>query len=243
VSARPAGGGGTLLATLVESASAPYRAAGRFAWHFARGKLAGDPVYAAILAQGYLSGRARILDLGCGQGLLAAWLLAAQASERCGGWPPDWPPAPRPQSFVGVESLAREVQRARLALGAHARIVHADFRAVDYGRVDAIVMLDVLHYNDFTSQEAVLARAHAALMPGGVLLLRVGDAAGGVRFRASLLVDRAVALARRRRLVRFRCRPLTEWQQLLARLGFTTRAVPMSAGTPFANVLLVGAPA
>jgi SAM-dependent methyltransferase len=243
VSARPAGGGGTLLATLVESASEPYRAAGRFAWHFARGKLAGDPVFAAILAQGYLSGRAHILDLGCGQGLLAAWLIAAQASERRGGWPPEWPPAPRPQSLVGVEILPREVQRARLALGAQARIVHADFRTVDYGRVDAIVMLDVLHYNDFASQEAVLARARAALTPDGVLLLRVGDAGGGLRFGASLLVDRLVVLARRRRLVRFRCRPLAEWHELLARLGFRTRAVPMSAGTPFANFLLVGAPA
>ena len=233
--------GGPALASLVEAASERYRAAGRFARYFARGKLARDPVFAAILAQGLLSGRARILDLGCGQGLLAAWLLAAQASEGCGGWPPEWPPAPRPQSLVGVEMLPREVRRARAALGAQAQIVHADFRAVDYGRVDAIVMLDVLHYNDFTSQEAVLSRARAALAPGGVLLLRVADAAGGARFRVSLLVDGAVALARRRRLVRLCCRPLSEWQALLARLGFRTRAVPMSAGTPFANFLLVGA--
>jgi SAM-dependent methyltransferase len=230
------------LATLIESASERYRTAGRFARHFARGKLAGDPVFAAILARGLLSGRARILDLGCGQGLLAAWLLAAQASERFGSWPPQWPPAPRPQSLVGVEILPREVQRARIALGASAQIVHADFRAVDYGRVDAIVMLDVLHFNDFASQEAVLARARAALAPGGVLLLRVGDAAGGVRFGLGLLLDRTMALARRHRPVRFCCRPLGEWQQLLARLGFVTRAVPMSAGTPFANFLLIGAP-
>ncbi|MGB6606004.1 MAG: class I SAM-dependent methyltransferase, partial [Steroidobacteraceae bacterium] len=191
---------------------------------------------------GLLSGRTRILDLGCGQGLLAAWLLAAQASERCGSWPPHWPPAPQPQSLVGVEIMAREVQRARAALGARAQIVHADFCAVDYGRVDAVVLLDVLHYNDFASQEAVLARVRAALAPGGVLLLRVGDATGGVGFGLGLLVDRTVALARRRRPVRFCCRPLGEWQGLLARLGFMTRVVPMSAGTPFANFLLIGAP-
>jgi SAM-dependent methyltransferase len=69
------------LASLIDAASAPYRAAGRFAWHFARGKLRGDPVFAALLAQGLLAGRARVLDLGCGQGLLAAWLLAARALE------------------------------------------------------------------------------------------------------------------------------------------------------------------
>ena len=67
----------SLARELVNSASEPYRACGRFAYHFARGKLARDPVFAAILSRGLLSGRTRILDLGCGQGLLAAWLLAA----------------------------------------------------------------------------------------------------------------------------------------------------------------------
>ena len=44
---------------LVNSASKPYRACGRFAYHFARGKLRQDPVFAAILSRGLLSGRAR----------------------------------------------------------------------------------------------------------------------------------------------------------------------------------------
>ena len=64
---------------LLAAASAYYRPAGAFAWRFARGKLAADPVFPALLAQGLLAGRTRILDLGCGQGLLAAWLLAAHA--------------------------------------------------------------------------------------------------------------------------------------------------------------------
>jgi hypothetical protein len=34
-------------------------------------------------------------------------------------------------------------------------------------------------------------------------------------------------------------RPLAEWTALLHRLGFGVEAVPMSQGTPFANVLLV----
>ena len=87
------------------------------------------------------------------------------------------------------------------------------------------------------------ARGPRCARAGGVLLLRVGDAAGGVRFGLGMLVDRIVALTRRHRPVRFCCRPLPEWLELLGRLGFETRAVPMSAGTPFANVLLIGAPA
>ena len=67
-----------LPAVLVDAVAARYRPAGRFAFHFARGKLAGDPVFAGLLAGGLLaadSARGRgldIVDLGCGQALLAA---------------------------------------------------------------------------------------------------------------------------------------------------------------------------
>lgn len=228
------------VTALVELASAPYRAAGRFAWYFARGKLTGDPAFPAILARGLLAKSTRILDLGCGQGLLAAWLLAAQAAERAGHWPKDWPPAPAPRQLTGVEINPREVARARRALGERAQFLQGDIGHVDYGAVDAIVILDVLHFGDFASQEAVLGRARAALAPGGVLLLRVGDAAGGWGFTLSTWVDRLVALLRRRRWYRLACRPASEWHALLSRLGFVTEALPMSAGTPFSNVLLVG---
>jgi SAM-dependent methyltransferase len=64
---------------LLDGASAPYRSAGRFAWYFARGKLNGDPAFLGLLERGLIPDDARILDLGCGQGLLAAWLLEVRA--------------------------------------------------------------------------------------------------------------------------------------------------------------------
>jgi len=230
------------VAALVASASAPYRAAGRFAWQFARGKLRRDPVFTAILARGLLGDSRRILDLGCGQALLAAWLWAADAAYRAGSWPRGWPRPPAPERYTGVEIDPREVARGRAALGKRAQIVQGDIRHVDYGPADAIVLLDVLHYNDQASQEAVLTRARAALTPQGVLLLRVADAEGGVGFVLSQLVDRLVALARRGRLPQLACRPAREWRALLERLGFATDTLPMSAGTPFANVLLIARP-
>jgi SAM-dependent methyltransferase len=232
--------GDSVIAALVDAASDPYRAAGLFAWHFARGKLSCDPAFAAILRRGLLADSARILDLGCGQGLLASWLLAAQAARLAGKWPADWPPPPAPLELHGVEINPREVARARAALGAQAHVLQGDIRHVDYGSVDAIVILDVLHYTDPASQEAVLERARAALAPSGVLLLRVGDAEGGVGFGLSKLADRIVALIRRHTIAPLSCRPAREWHSLLTRLGFLTEALPMSQGTPFANVLLVG---
>ncbi|HYB32757.1 MAG TPA: class I SAM-dependent methyltransferase [Steroidobacteraceae bacterium] len=232
-------------AQLTDAASACYRAAGPFAWRFARAKLALDPVFSAILAHGLLAGRARILDLGCGQGLLAAWLLAAHACHAGaapGVWPAGWPAPPKVESYRGVEINPREVARARRAFaldpGARVQIVHGDIRDVDYAAADAVVLLDVLHYLDYPAQEKVLQRVRRALVPQGVLLLRIGDAAGGAGFLLSQAVDGTVALLRRRRWVRLHCRALAAWQALLGRCGFRAQALPMSAGTPFVNVLL-----
>lgn len=237
--------GRTALAPLIDAASAYYRGAGRFAWHFARGKLGADPVFAALLARGLLAGRERIVDLGCGQGLLGAWLLAARAVHASDGryaWPRGWPPPPSLREYTGIDINLREVARARHAFaldpGAAVQIVHGDIREVDYGSADAVVILDVLHYLDPHAQERVLQRVRHALGPQGLLLLRVGDAAGGMRFALSKAFDQTVALARRRRWIRLECRPLRAWERLLGGCGFRTHALPMSEGTPFVNVLL-----
>ncbi len=225
--------------SLLEIACAPYRRAGSFAYHFARGKLRSDPVYRAILAQGLLTDRARILDLGCGQGLLFAWLKAAQTLAARGDWPVGWPAAPRPISTLGIELMPRDVARASAGLDSPGAVVRGDIRTAEFAAADAIVLLDVLHYLEPADQREVLLRARAALRAGGVLLLRVADAGGGFRFRYTRFIDRFVLALRGHAIGRIHCRSLAEWRALLAECGFTSEAKPMSAGTPFANVLLI----
>jgi cyclopropane fatty-acyl-phospholipid synthase-like methyltransferase len=210
-----------------------------FAYLFARGKLGGDPVYPALLERGLLAGRSRILDLGCGQGLLVAWLRAAARMHDRGIWPHTWPAPPRPTSIRGIELMARDVERAHRALGLDAGIETGDIRDAEFGTVDAVVILDVLHYLAPRAQRDVLRRARAALPAGGLLLLRVSDAGSGLRYRITQWVDTVVMLLRGHWWATLHCRSVAEWQAILREMGFASEALPMSQGTLFANILLI----
>lgn len=224
---------------LLDAACEPYRNAGRYAYYFARAKLSADPVYRAILELGLLLGRTRVLDLGCGQGLLAAWLRAAEHCYEGGSWPRSWPPAPRAISTRGIELMARDVERARSALGTNSEVSQADIRNTAFGTVDAVVILDVLHYMTPQAQLEVLRRVRAALPPRGLLLLRISDAGGGLRFRYGQWSDKIVMRLRGHSLAALHCRSVAQWCLLLRECGFDSEAKPMSRGTPFANVLLI----
>jgi SAM-dependent methyltransferase len=232
--------------SVAEAAARRYAPAGRFAMRYALGKLRHDPVFAAILAQGLIPDRARVVDLGCGQGLLLALLVAANDARDAKSdsgrveWPADWPAPPRPQSMVGIDAGPRAVALARIALGGQARIAQADLRTVELPACDTIALIDVLHYVDAAAQEAALARCAQALSGGGVILLRVNDAGAGWSAMLTRVSDRIAVLARDRKWPRLHDRPLADWIGLLERVGFEVCTLPASAGTPFANSLLVG---
>ena len=224
---------------LLDAACLPYRNAGRFAWHFARGKLGIDPVFRHLLQSGLIPPQARVLDIGCGQGLLTSLLQRCGEFERNGRWPSAWPAAPAPARVTGIELMPRDVGRAKAALGESAEFICGDMRHTPFPEVDAVVILDVLHYITIAEQNALLARVRAALPSGGTLLLRIGDAAAKRGFAASQWVDRIVTFVRGHRVMPQFGRTLAAWTAQLESLGFAVRSQPMSKGTPFANVLLV----
>ena len=231
-----------VLPRLVDRAAAPYRRRGSFAWHFARGKLGRDPVFTALLRAGLFDRPTHILDLGCGQALLANWIDAAHRLQAEGRLPGDWPTVARYTSYRGVELMPADVARSAGALPEDARVECADMCRADFGRPDRIVILDVLHYVDFAAQLTVLDRIRAALDPEGVFILRVGDRAAGWRYGFTRLCDQLVMAGRGHGWVRLYCRPLAEWIGLLEARGFQVEGTPMSTGTPFANMLLIARP-
>lgn len=227
---------------LLDYASHPYQRGGKFAYHFARGKIRHDPVFFSILKKGLIPENAKILDLGCGQGLLASLLDSAATLHKKDQWPIDWPVPVQSFQFRGIELMARDVARANAALSTlknTAWVDQANICNADFGISDVVVILDVLHYISYEKQQQVLQRVHAALHTNGILLLRVGDAAAGWPFRLSNWVDNVVTTVRGHRLSKLYCRSLKDWIATLEQLGFVVESIPMSQGTPFANVLLI----
>lgn len=224
---------------LFDVATDRYRAAGHYAFHFARGKLKHDPAFFAILREQMIPDDARLLDLGCGQGILPSTLIAARQCYESGVWPGDWPAPPARLQLHGIDLMPEDIRRARLALGERVIFEGGDIRDTPFAKSDIVVILDVLHYVSRREQEEVLFRVAECLGDSGRLLLRVADTQAGARSVFTYLGDRVGTLLRGELWPRHIHRPISEWSKLLEQLGFSVSTHPMSQGTPFSNILLI----
>jgi len=231
------------LERLHEAATRAYAAIGRRAWHFARGKLRHDPVYFSLLRSGTLPGSGRLLDAGCGTGILLSLLVTAAKQYRRGMWPQGWPAPPLSLDLYGIDLRPDRVKAARAALRDEAQVEARDLRDFTFPRCSAVAMLDVLMYLDRPEQGRALEKASAALEPGGVLLLREADAGAGLAFEITRAAERLAGAPRGEFLRRLTYRSALEWRSALSELGLAVRVESMSQGTPFANVLFIASKA
>jgi SAM-dependent methyltransferase len=225
---------------LVRDAGERYLGSSVTAWEFARAKLQSDPVYRAVLTSGLVPASGRLVDVGCGQGLLLALLAQARVLARERSWPQEWSAPPADLALVGIEVRDRVATLARQALGDEACIVAGDALQVAVSGANVIVVWDVLHLLDRTAQESLVARLTAGLAPGGRILVREADAAAGWRFQATRLGNLLTAFSQGRWHARRAFRSAAAWRALLEQEGLSVHLASMGTGTQFGNVLLVG---
>jgi SAM-dependent methyltransferase len=226
------------IGALIDAASKPYLAAGRYAYYFVRSKLRHDPVFIALLRSGRIPDRARVLDLGCGHAVLASLLLAACERFEGGLWPAKWAAPPSKLQLHGIEWERRAARQAQITLGSRATIRTADLRDVPLPEADVVVLIDVLHYVETDAQVSLLERVAQSLRSGGLLILRVADMSAGWRFHVGKTADRFGSLLTMRAIPRQYHRRFDQWLHLLDTLGFEPSVEPNAAGNSFANVLV-----
>jgi uncharacterized protein (DUF2062 family) len=227
-----------LRVRLVEATARRYVPVGSFTWEFVRGKLRHDPLYLRVLEAGMLPAGGRLVEIGCGRGILLALIQAAQEEHAAGRWSQDLPPPPGPLQMTGVEKRRRLATAARAALDDSVEILVAEPLGFQPPPCQGLALFDVLHSLPPPAQERLVAQAAAALAPGGVLLIREADAAAGLRFALTRAADHLRALLRREGKERFHYRSAGAWRELLEGAGLQVRSEPSRGTIPFANVLL-----
>lgn len=125
-------------------------------YYYAQGKIALDPAYPAVADA--LAGSARpLLDIGCGMGLLTAYLRGRGHRAAVAGLD------------VDGEKIALAAQ---VLSGEGASFRTGDARELPPHEGD-VVMLDVLHYFDDAEQKRLLENVAHRVAPGGAALIRI----------------------------------------------------------------------
>ena len=164
---------------VAERAAERFRAS-RFLYGYAKGKATWDPAYpavAAILQKSALP----LLDIGCGVGLLPAYLRESGCQQPILGIEPD-----AAKIRIANEQVANGYPLLEFRVG--------DARDLPEFSGD-VVLLDVLHYMDADSQRSVLEKISSCISPGGRALIRTTFRDGSWRYYATLLEEAFVRVS------------------------------------------------
>lgn len=170
-----------------------------------------------------LTDEGRILDVGCGFGLFAAYFGQTHPRRR----------------IVGIDPNARRVELAR-RVAARLDLREHEFQVGDVrdasvaGPFDAAYVLDVMHHLPRDDQRAVLERLRGLLVPGGVLLVKdiTTEPPFGLYFTAALdrlMVGWDEPLSYRHH---------REWAEILGEIGFKVRMVRVPDVLPYPHVVI-----
>lgn len=199
------------------AAAARFR--GRHFLHgYARGKARWDPAYPAV-AQRLTDSPLPLLDVGCGVGLMAAYL------RECGCRQP----------ILGIDLNERKINLARQRVAPFYPGVEfqvADARTLPEFSGD-IVMLDVLHYFDPAAQQGLLDAVADRVAPGGRALIRTTFRQRCWRYYATLTEELLIRLVGWIRAGPARFPTREQVTQPFARRGWEVAVSPMWGRTPF----------
>jgi len=124
---------------------------------FARFKMRLDPMFPGLAE--FVAPQGKILDIGCGYGVPAAWLMTLY---------------PRIQ-ITGIDPDPVRARVAKRVLGPRARVIQGRAPALPplQETYDTALLLDIIHYLDDDELFSTLRTVHGLLNPGSSIVIRV----------------------------------------------------------------------
>ncbi|MDO8619164.1 MAG: class I SAM-dependent methyltransferase [Candidatus Daviesbacteria bacterium] len=166
----------------------------------------------------------KIIDLGCGEGILANFLVLSSNKRKVLGF---------------------EIDKTRLAV-ANRNIPNTEFKQADITKLtipaaDVLTMFHVLHHlSSYEQQEDVLRNCYKALKKNGKLLIVDVEIKPSLKYWTCWFADHFLVpwVFEGRFFAPAFFRNSKNWKKFLDEVGFKTKIIPAEAGRPFSNVIL-----
>jgi len=163
--------------------------------------------------------KGRILDFGCGYGMLSNFLALKSAGRQ----------------VLGIDLNEARIEVAKRSSKGHPEVSFqlGDVRDFQGTPFDAVVMTDVLHHIDEDNVRVLLRIIRSCLSDHGTLVVLDVDRSPLRKFYTTYLIDRLLNLTRS---LHYRSRDLL--MLLLGRSGFRVhQVVPADQGLPLSDVI------
>ena len=170
--------------------------------------------------ENHIPKKGRIIDVGCGYGLLANFLIL-RSSKR---------------DVTGVDLSEKRIGIAQKTTDNRKKICFKPVNVLDLQleKYCAMVMSDFLHHIDYEAQEELLTRCYQKITPGGLLIIEEVDNKPLWKYCFNTVVDRMLNIG-----AGIFFRNQREFQELLERIGFQVSIKKAHKGLPLSDVIFI----
>ncbi len=171
------------------------------------------------LVESYVPRRGRVLDFGCGYGMLSNFLALKSPDRR----------------VLGIDLNRERIEVAKRSSKGHPEVSFqlGDVRDFQGTPFDAVVMTDVLHHISDDKVRVLLRIIRSCLSDNGILVVLDVDRSPLRKFYTTYLIDRLLNLTRS---LHYRSRDLL--MRLLGQSGFWAhQAIRADRGLPLSDVI------
>ena len=172
-----------------------------------------------FLIERFLPSRGKIIDAGCGYGLLAN--LISMNKNR---------------DVYGFDLNAKRISIAKKTIG-NRKNIHFELKNVKdlkLGSCDAIVMSDFLHHIPYIEQENLIKQVHGKLKKKGIMIIQDISKKPLWKYLFAANLDRILNC-----FPRLYYRNALSWQKMLERNGFSVSIIKADQRLPLPDILLV----